>query len=352
MPCNSSYLLFKKLKMLTHFSPSFYILNSTFYIHKDGVFLAKRKIKERRVNVPFVIITSILICCVLFYRVSSYFGVNLPKIQDLSSMVGFTNSVAAVNDYGNFSLHDIDVGQGDSELIKCGNNAMLIDAGTVDHTTNVVNYLNSQGIKRLDYVIATHPHDDHIGGMNTVIKDFDIGVLIMNQKTNNTQAYANLIAAISEKKLTPVAPVVGKQYSLGEAVFTILAPAASTNSDDLNAYSIVIRIVYRGKSFLLEGDATSDSEQNMLKTGLPLKADVLKVAHHGSNTASTQAFLSAVSPKYAIISVGVNNIYKLPDESTINRLQDDGIKTYRTDFNGTVVFYVNSSGEIAVHTEK
>ena len=314
--------------------------------------MAKRKRKERRVNMPFVIITSIVICCVLFYRVSSYFGVYLPKIQDLSSIAGFTNSVAATNDYGNFSIHDIDVGQGDSELIKCGSNAMLVDAGPVDHTTNVVDYLNSQGIKRLDYVIATHPHEDHIGGMNTVIKDYDIGELIMNKVTTTTQSYKDLITAISDKKITPIAPVVGKQYALGEAIFTILAPAASTNSDDLNAYSIVIRIVYRGKSFLLEGDATSDSEQNMLKTGLPLKADVLKVAHHGSNTASTQAFLTAVSPRYAVISVGVNNIYKLPDQSTINRLQQDGIMTYRTDLNGTVVFYINSSGEIAVHTEK
>jgi competence protein ComEC len=300
---------------------------------------------------PFVIIMSILISVVIFYRLSPYFGIKLPKMEELSSMAGFTNSASA-NDYGNFSIHSIDVGQGDSELIKCGSNAMLVDAGTVDHTTKVVNYLNSQHIKRLDYVIATHPHEDHIGGLDTVIKDYDIGEILMPKKSTTTNAYENLINAISEKKLKPIAPEVGKKYNLGEAEFTILAPSSSTNSDDLNAYSIVIRIVYRGKSFLLEGDATSDSEQKMLESGLELKSDVLKVAHHGSSTSSIKAFIEKVSPKYAVISVGVNNVYNHPAPSTVKRLQDDGAKVLRTDINGTVVFYVNNDGEILYKTEK
>ncbi len=313
--------------------------------------MAKRKTKIRKVNMPFVIFASLLICGLLFYRVSSYFGVKLPKIEELSSMAGFTNSVA-LNDYGNFSVHSIDVGQGDSELIKCGNQAMLIDAGTVDHTTKVVDYLKSQGIKRLDIVIATHPHADHIGGLNTVIKDFDIGQILMNRKTANTRAYEDLVDAIAAKKLKPVEPVVGKTYSLGEAVFTILAPSSLTNSDELNDYSIVIRIVYRGKSFLLEGDATAGSEQTMLQSGLDLKSDVLKVAHHGSSTSSIQTFLKAVSPQYAVISVGVNNDYHHPAPSTVKRITDSGAKIFRTDQNGTVVFYINANGELMIHKEK
>jgi len=239
-------------------------------------------------------------------------------------------------DTSGLSVHIIDVGQGDSILVCCEGKNMLIDAGTPDESDTVENYMRSCGVKSLDYIICTHPHNDHIGGMADVINDMDIGTIIMSDATTTTQSYENLLNAISSKKKAITRAKVGNSYKLGGAAFVILAPVGTY--DDLNETSVVIKLTYIRKSFLFTGDASEASEKDMLAENRDLSADVLKVGHHGSSTATTQEFLNAVHPSFAAISVGQGNSYGLPNTVVIQRLKDAGIKIFRTDTDGTIVF--------------
>jgi Predicted hydrolase (metallo-beta-lactamase superfamily) len=235
----------------------------------------------------------------------------------------------------------LDVGQGDSSLVLCEGHAMLIDGGIPEMGPTVEEALRANGVKRLDCIIATHPHSDHIGGLVDVIKDYNFGKIIMTDATTTTVEYKNLLAAISDKKKKITRAAVGAVYGLGGAKFVILGPVRQY--DDLNDTSIVIRLTYKKVSFLLTGDASEASEADMLAQKRTLAADVLKVGHHGSDTATTQAFLDAVHPRYAVISVGTGNSYGLPDTSVTQRLEKAGVKTFRTDLCGTVTF--ESDGE-------
>lgn len=252
-------------------------------------------------------------------------------------------------DSGGLSVHIIDVGQGDSILVRCEGKNMLIDGGVPDETSTVENYLENQKVARLDYVVGTHPHEDHIGGLVDVIKNYDVGTIIMSDAETTTKTFENLLNAIAlkNKKITRAVP--GNNYTLGGAKFTILAPLRKY--DDLNDMSVVIRLVYKKRSFLFTGDASKESEEDMLAKGENLTADVLKVGHHGSSTASTEEFLKAVNPKYAAISVGAGNSYGLPNTSVVSRLKNMGITTLRTDINGTIVFY-SDGNKITYNYEK
>lgn len=239
--------------------------------------------------------------------------------------------------FASLEVSYIDVGQADSILIKKGSHAMLIDGGNVADGDTVVDYIKAKGITTLDYVVGTHPHEDHIGGLTDVIKTFNVSNVIMPSAVTTTNAYKNLLNAISSKNLSITKPVYGTSYNLGGAAFTILAPN-SDSYDDLNDYSVVLRLVNGFNSFLFTGDAGTLSESEMLsKNSAILKSDVLKVGHHGSSTATSQAFLNAVNPKYAIISVGVDNDYGLPDQEVIDRLTAKNISVFRTDEQGTIV---------------
>lgn len=237
---------------------------------------------------------------------------------------------------GILKISFIDVGQGDGILLTRAGHGMLIDAGTEQAAGTVVNYIKAQKLSALDFCIGTHPHEDHIGGMDSVINAFSLGTLIMPNVTTNTKSFSDVLYAVQKKKLKITRPVPGKTYSFEGAAFTVLAPN-SAKYDELNNYSVVIRLVYGSTSFLFTGDAQTVSEQEMLAKGYNLKADVLKVGHHGSKTSTSAAFLKAVSPKYAVISVGKGNDYGLPAQSTVSRLTGAGIKLYRTDRDGTVV---------------
>lgn len=234
------------------------------------------------------------------------------------------------------SVHFIDVGQGDCILVCCDGKNMIIDAGTKEYAGTVKDYLSSCGVRSLDYVVCTHPHDDHIGAMSSIINDFDVDTIIMSDATTTTQSYENLLYAISNKKKTITSAKVGDTYKLGGSTFVILAP--EREYDDLNNTSVVIKLTYKNNSFLFTGDASEESENDILAAGEDLGADVLKVGHHGSSTATSQDFLNAVNPSYAVISAGLGNSYGLPSAETVKRLKDGGIKTLRTDINGTIVF--------------
>jgi len=235
----------------------------------------------------------------------------------------------------------LDVGQADSILIRAGDHAMLIDAGNNKDGKGVVAYLKSLGIERLDAIVGTHPHEDHIGGMDKVIEAFEIGRAYLPDATNNTTTFYDVLDALAARDLRLTTAKAGMTFLLGDAEFTVLSPAA-TSYDEMNLHSIVLRMTYGERTFLFCGDAESDNESEMLASGRPLSADVLKVAHHGSTTSSTVAFLRAVAPRVAVITVGSGNSFDHPAPQTLDRLAALGTTVYRTDLDGTVV--VRSDG--------
>ena len=239
-------------------------------------------------------------------------------------------------------VHFIDVGQGDAILAQLPNGeTMLVDAGKKEDGSTMVTYLQQLGIKQVDYLVGTHPHSDHIGGLPAVIQAFDIGKVYMPRVTHNTETFQQVLLAIKQKglKITPAraGTVILDQDNLN---IVFVAPGG-TDYENLNDWSAVTRISYGNTAFLLTGDAETDSEQEMLQSGAALQADVLKVGHPGSNSSTSQAFLKIVNPKYAVISAGAGNDYGHPHAETLTRLK--GIEVYRTDLMGTVIF--TSEGE-------
>lgn len=232
----------------------------------------------------------------------------------------------------------IDVGQADSILIQIPNGKnVLIDAGNNGDAGIITSYLKGQSVNKLDIVIATHPHEDHIGSMDTIIKTFDIGQVIMPRKDATTQTYKDMITAIQGKGLKVTEAKAGLKLDLGPEVNALLLAPNSTGYEDVNNFSAVLKLSYGTNTFLFNGDAADQSENEIIKGGFNLKADVLKVGHHGSATSSSAAFLSKVQPKYAVISVGKGNTYGHPTQDTIARLANIDAKVYRTDQSGTIV---------------
>lgn len=236
---------------------------------------------------------------------------------------------------GQMQVHFIDVGQGDAVLVMCGGQAMLIDAGDYTKGTAIQNYLQKQGVKKLDYLILTHPDSDHIGGAPVVITKFEIGKVFLSNYEKDNKTYQKLIQALDNKRLKYTTPEVGTQFFLGTATVTILAPNGTY--DNPNDASIALMIQNGENRFLFTGDAEEAAEQDILENGIALSADVYKAGHHGSRTSTSQEFFEAVSPAYAIISCGEDNSYGHPHAETLNTFRMNGVKVYRTDEDGTII---------------
>lgn len=247
-----------------------------------------------------------------------------------------TGSAQSVQVTGEMKVHFIDVGQGDAILISQSNSNMLIDTGTNASTSILVSYLKALKIKKLDYLVLTHPHEDHIGGADAVIKNFTIDTLYMPKANATTKTFKDVVAAMSSKGLKATLPELGSTFKLGAANCTILSPINS-KSEDLNTYSIVIKVAFGNNKFLFTGDAQVSNEKDMLNKGYDLTADVLKIGHHGSHTSTSQAFLDKVNPKYAVISLGKDNDYGHPHKEVMARLKAKNIPIYRTDEKGTII---------------
>ncbi len=232
-------------------------------------------------------------------------------------------------------VHFIDVGQGDSTLITCDGHAMLIDAGDYSKGTAIQNYLQKQKVKKLDYLILTHPDSDHIGGAPVIITKFEIDKVFMSNYEKDNKTYLKLIQALDNKRLKYTTPKVGTQYTLGTAKITILAP--NGEYDNPNDASVALMIQNGETRFLFTGDAGEDAERDMLETDMGLSADVLKAGHHGSRTSTSGKFFEAVSPSCAVISCGEDNSYGHPHAETLNTFRMNGVKVYRTDEDGTII---------------
>lgn len=234
-------------------------------------------------------------------------------------------------------VHFIDVGQADSILIKGKEEAMLIDAGNNSDGELVVNYIKEQKIKKLKYVIGTHPHEDHIGGLDDVIDNFEIEKVIMPNAIANTKTFEDVLDSIDKKGLKITKAKVGDKYDINGAEFIILAPSGE-NYNSTNDYSVVVKLINGYNSFLFTGDAEELSEKEMLKNNKDLlKSDVLKVGHHGSVTSTSKDFLDAVNPSVAVVFSETGNSYGHPHKEIIQRLNEKKIDIVRTDLQGTIV---------------
>lgn len=248
-------------------------------------------------------------------------------------------STAKTDTGGNLEVHYIDVGQGDSTLIECDGEYMLIDAGQNDKGLELWSYLEKQGATHLKYAIGTHPDADHIGGLDVILYRCNVDLVMMPDLKKDTRTYDDVVQTIKNKSIKQVSPKVGDQYSLGPATFTIVAPNENYGTDDANNWSIGILLQNGNNRFLFVGDAEKESETDMLYNGIDLRTDVYKVAHHGSNTGTTQEFLNAVSPTYAVISCGEENSYGHPHKEVLDKLKRAGTQIFRTDKQGTIIAY-------------
>lgn len=250
-------------------------------------------------------------------------------------------SCAPVSQGAAAEVHFIDVGQADSILIISKGQTVLIDAGTNSSGPSVLKYIKDQGITKIDYLIGTHPHEDHIGGLDDIINGLDIGQVILPRHSSNTRTYEDVLAAVKNKGLKITAAKAGNSFDAGECSFRLLAPDGEY--DDTNNYSVVTHMTVGSVSMLFTGDAETQSEQRILDSGASVKSDLLKVGHHGSSTSTSAQFLAAVSPKYAVISAGKGNSYGHPHEETLEALQEAGAEIYRTDLLGTIIARTDGS---------
>ncbi len=243
------------------------------------------------------------------------------------------DSMQSVSD--KLEIHYIDIGQGDATLIKCGEHAMLIDAGENDKGTEVQDYLESQNVKKLDYLISTHPDSDHEGGVDVIIYKFDCDKIIMPDYKKTTKTHRDVIAAMESKNYSVTEPIVGHQYSFGEAEFTIIAPNDTYKSSNNSSVGIILK--HGDNKFLFTGDAEEEAESDIVDNGIDIDCDIYQVGHHGSRSSSSEKFLNAASPAYAVISCGEGNDYGHPHAATMNEFRMRGIKVFRTDLQGTIV---------------
>lgn len=275
---------------------------------------------------------------------------NQDKIKNLFNQ----NKNQNQNDYINtnndlLKVHYLDVGQGDSIFVELPNNeTMLIDAAESYQSENIINYLKNLNYQKIDYVIGTHPHTDHIGGLKDIINTFEIGKIYIPKVVSTTKTYESLLMAIKDKNLKINTAKAGTSIIDTDALkINILAPNNSTYTE-LNNYSVVTKITYGTTKFLFMGDAEKLSENEIKEN---VTADVIKIGHHGSNTSSSIDFIKKVNAKYGIISVGLNNKYNLPKEETITNWENSGTKIYLTSTNGTI--RASSDGtNIKIESEK
>ncbi len=295
----------------------------------------KRKRSINSKAVTGIILLIIAVVSAVFVRFTG-------ESDKMFEAVGLRNT--ELSDRDKMYVSFIDVGQGNCTLLKCGDKAILVDSGEVGAAQTVINYIKNQNIKTLDCVLVTHPHSDHMGAMTKLLYEFEIKDVIMPEIPEEiiptSKTYEKFLVAVSENAENVIAAKPDETFSYGEMKMEIFAPLR--DYDDLNDMSAVTRISYGDTSVMFTGDATATVEKDLLKKNIDYSATVLNVGHHGSKTSTSESWLKAVDPEYAVICCGLNNDYGHPHQSVVNRLEEFGIKTYRTDLLGTIVFESNS----------
>ncbi len=248
---------------------------------------------------------------------------------------------AQVQQTSSATVHYINVGQGDATLIQTAGKNILIDSGTRASSSTLVNYLKAQGVTELELCVATHPHEDHIGGMPDVMNEFTVKELYMPTKTTTTKIFQSMVETAQQRGVSVTPAKVGDTFTIGDANLQILFPDREYKS--LNNNSVTIQLSLGGKTFLFTGDNEKESEAIILSNfGNALKSDVFQAGHHGSNTSNTAEFLQAVSPSIIVISCGQNNSYGHPHEEVLQRFDQLGAAIYRTDLDGNIVIAIDN----------
>ena len=294
--------------------------------------MAKKMSKAKSKKLLYLIVI-IVVALVSVFGKNSLDGLEAENTTDASLQTNGGESAG-------FSVHFIDVGQGDCTLITSNGKYLLIDAGENGHETDVLNYLRSMGVEKLDYIIATHQHSDHIGGLPEVLEEFAADNIIMPRltevQTPTNSTYTAFLKAVKASGAKVISAKPGLVYALGDASFEILGPVTD-DAEDINSMSAVTKITYGETSFLITGDAETDEEKEIIENGANLDCDVLKAGHHGSYTSSSKDFLNAVTPDICVISCGANNDYGHPHDKALNRIKKHTEEIYRTDICGNIV---------------
>lgn len=286
----------------------------------------------------------VVLLAIVGYFYESNYNPETEKNVDWSTVTTVTPTETPVTysevpkiDSKKLQIYFLDVGQADSIFITNNGENMLIDAGNNEDGKLVVDFLRSMNITKIDYLIGTHPHEDHIGGLDDVINEMDIGKIFMPKKSSTTKTFKDVLTAISNKNLKVKAPKVGDKFNVGNAVCEVMS--IENDADNANEASIVIEMTYGSQKFLFTGDMETNNEKARDWNDI----DVLKVAHHGSRTSSSKLFLSQTLPEVAVISLGKDNDYGHPHEEVVKRLENVEATIYRTDESGTILLV--SDGE-------
>lgn len=268
----------------------------------------------------------------------------------LIGTVSILFGVSALAEEPCLTVYFLDVGQADSAIIICDDKVLMIDGGNAADSQFIYSMLrNTLDIQTIDYIIASHPHEDHVGGLAAALNACFVGVLYTPETDYPSKAWNNVLKYAEAQGTPVVIPMPGDTFEVGSAKVDILGPMWFSNNT--NNMSLIVRITYGNVTFLFTGDAEREEEQDLVEADVPLQADVLKVSHHGSNSSSGDVFLGAVKPRYAVVSVGADNQYGHPAEEVLGRLIDAGAEIYRTDLQGTIICKTNGT-YVEFRTEK
>lgn len=277
---------------------------------------------------------ALLWCLTIFAFLLAAASVNAKQEPDRNSTLR-ASPLAAMPADSIFEIHFIDVGQADAMLVLCDGEAMLVDGGNAEDSNLIYSYLKQRSLTHLEYLVATHAHEDHVGGLSGALNYASAGMVYCPVTSYNSRAFDSFLLYLAKQGKQITIPNAGDYFMLGSAVVRILGPLQE--AEDPNNMSIVLHITYGRTTFLLAGDAEREEELDMLEADCNLRADVLKIGHHGSNTSTTYPFLRAVNPEYAVITVGNGNTYGHPTEETLSKLRDADVKVYRTDLQGDII---------------
>ncbi len=304
---------------------------------------AKRQKEKVKKALLGVLVSLVALVLVVLGMDPDWLGA-IPGGNDLLASLGLSDISIPE---GEASVHFIDVGQGDASLILVDGHAVLIDGGENDKGDTVVNYLKNQGVEKLDLIVATHPHSDHIGGLDAVMAAIPTDTLLMPRlpqtQLPTTKTYKDLLTQAAESQVKVVYSEPGQQLTYGDGRLTVLGPLEGY--DDLNDTSAVVLFRYGSQRFLFTGDMETKAEKDLLEEygAGELGAQVLKLGHHGSSTSTSAAFLDRVDPEIAVACVGAGNSYGHPHQETVDLLANRGVRFLRTDLNGTVVLSTDGS---------
>lgn len=307
---------------------------------KRAVKKASRAVFGKNTSLAAVLLVLLAVALALFYHQSEAFRDFLHD-NGIYTTTSDAQVIPSIDPEGNeLAVHYIDVGQGDATLLQTSAGAVLIDCGSKEYGDDILTYIEGEGITELEYLIFTHPHEDHMGCAPAVLRGITVKNVIMNDRTSTTNYFEKTLDAIEELGINVILAEPDEIITVGALQLRILGPQSSKYSgDDTNNSSIIIHAIYGNRAFLFTGDAEREAEAELVETyGGTLKSDVFAAGHHGSSTSNTQGLLDECAPSHVVISCGAGNSYNHPHEEAVQRFENAGAQIHRTDKDGTVIF--------------